>query len=158
MLFLRKNNISARVQKLLLFFHYGDGTLDGTGKIRMDFEKLSTKYYDFIKEINDAFKDKNIIYQSLIRTVFNGSEGRSSYADYIYHGNENYGILVSKTRLINYVLNKSYDYYRNIHIGPLVLQPYLRDIKRKSKNQFKKHIIQVKWYYLLSDLEKLNEL
>ena len=157
-LFLRKNGISTRVQKLILFFHYGDGTLNGTGKKRFDFETLSSKYYRFIKEINVELNNNLILRKCLLRFVFCGIEGRTTFSDYIYHGNENYGVLVEKDELINYVLNKSYFYYKNIHIGPLVIQPYLRDVKRKSKNVFKRNIVQVKWYYLLSDLEKINKI
>ena len=39
-IFLRKFGISIQTQKTILFFHYGEGTLDGTGNTRIGVEEL----------------------------------------------------------------------------------------------------------------------
>ena len=155
-IFLRKFGISIQTQKTILFFHYGDGTLDGTGNKRIGVEELISNYYHHIKLANYELNNKNILLDCLDRFVFKGNEYRKVFADYIYFGNKTSGVICSKEEIIKFVLSRKYDHIRTLHIGPMTIQPYLRDIKRISKNLYKRNMIQVKWSYLLSDMQRID--
>lgn len=78
------------------------------------------------------------------------------YLQIIYFGNKISGVICSKEEIIKFVLSRKYDHIRTLHIGPMTIQPYLRDIKRISKNLYKRNMIQVKWSYLLSDMQRID--
>lgn len=155
-LFLRKIGISKETQRTILRFHYGDGTLDGTGLVRFGHGDLMVKMKDALKAANNELNSKEVIKECLEHFVFSGVEGRRISADYLWFGDKNYALSVSKEELINFVNRKGYEYIRTLHIGPMTIQPYLRDVERKSKYPQKRHVVQVKWHYLLSDIQRIR--
>ena len=109
--------------------HYGDGTLDGTGKIRLDWYELYQKYKDRILEANDELNDSTEFVKKVIkRTVFQGVDEKSHMAEYLYFGDQEYGTIVSFNQMNKYIDRKphNWDFYENIHIGPIVLRPHGR--------------------------------
>lgn len=156
-LFLRGLGVSNRTQKIILLFHYGDSSLDGTGTIRLCFEEIMKKYSNYIQEANEEINKIDIVKKSLDRFVFMGIESKTCFVDYIYYGNEKYGILCSKEKMVDFVLKKKYGHLKTLHIGPMTIQPFLRDVKRVSKNVYKRNMVQVKWHYLLTDMQKINK-
>lgn len=157
-LFLRGLGVSKETQKTIILFHFGDGTLDGTGANRLNFEKIIAEYSEHIRKANNEINSPLIVLEALNRFVFNGIEARKVYTDYIYFGDEDYGVLCSKEKLINFVLSKKYYHIKTLHFGPLTVQPYLRDVERKSRNTYKRYIVQIKWHYLLSDMQRINSI
>lgn len=157
-LFLRKLGISIKTQKILLLYHYGDGTLDGSGKKRMLHNEIAYKYKDLIEFANDELKAPEIVLACLIRFVFKGSSKMGKPIDYIFFGDETYGVLCSKNDLTNFVLSRNYSHLSTMHVGPLTIQPYLRDINNISKHKYKRDMVQIKWRYLLTDLQKANSM
>lgn len=155
-LFLRGLGVSKLTQKIIILFHYGDGSLDGTGKERLSFEKILERYAKYISYANEEIGSKLIVNEALNRFVFNGVESKTISTDYIYFGDDKYGVLASKEEIVNFVLGKKYRHLKTLHIGPLTIQPFLRDVNHKSKNIYKRHIIQVKWHYFLSDLQRIR--
>lgn len=153
-LFLRKHGVSKETQKTILLFHYGDGTLDGSGKIRKPFNELIIDLKERIEKANLELNSALIIEQTFLRACIKGNEYRSNSVDYFYYGDENYGVYISKEKLLSFILRKrNYSYY-SPHIGPMTIQPYLRDINYKSKNTFKRDYVQIKWHYFLADIER----
>ena len=152
-LFLRSLGVSVKTQKILLLFHYGDGTLDGTGNQRMLYDELVLKNRDNINYANKELAKYEIVEAALNRFVFCGTENNANEVDYIYYGDEKYGVLCSRDELTNFVLSKNYSHYKTMHIGPMSIQPYLRDPNRVSRHPYKRDIVQIKWHYLLTDLE-----
>jgi len=156
--FLRRLGISIRTQKILLLYHYGDGTLDGSGKRRMLLDEIVYKYKDLIAYANNELKAPEIVLACLIRFVFKGSSNMGKPIDYLFFGDETYGVLCSKNDLTNFVLSRNYSHLSTMHVGPLTIQPYLRDINNVSKYKYKRDMVQIKWRYLLTDLQKANSM
>ena len=157
-LFLRSIGVSSKTQKILLLYHYGDGTLDGTGQKRMLHNEIAYKYKDLIEFANRELSSPKIIVECLNRFVFQGTNNFMKSIDFLYYGDGIYGVYCSKNDLSNFVLSRDYSHLKTMHIGPMSIQPYLRDVDFKSKNQYKRHKVQIKWHYLLTDIEKTNSL
>lgn len=49
-LFLRSLGVSKRTQQTILLFHFGDGTMDGSAKERMSYERIRMLLADRIKD------------------------------------------------------------------------------------------------------------
>ena len=154
-LFLRELGVSKETQRTILYFHYGDSTLDGTGIKRYSFEELFPLISKRLKTANLELMQKGIIEAALKRFVFVGTEDRKIQVDEIWYGDNNYYLSITKRELTDFVLSKTFKHINTLHIGPMTIQPYLRDVNRKSRNQFKRQTIQVKWHYLLTDIEKI---
>lgn len=153
-LFLRSLGVSKETQKTILLFHYGDGTLIGNGKIRKSYNELILEFKDRIEIANLELNNPYIIQAMYMRCLINGNEYRSNGVDYFYYGNQNYGVYVSKEKLLKFILRKKHYSFNTLHIGPMTIQPYLRDVDNKSKNTFKRDYVQIKWHYFLADLER----
>ena len=155
-LFLRSKGISLRTQKIILLFHYGDGTIDGTGEKRYEFNKIIEKMGDLLDEANEELDNKELITDLMYRFVFRGFRDDEPCVDMLYFGDENYGEYATRDNIIKYVVNKRYIHIKTLHVGPMTVQPYLRDVLRKSKHPEKREQIQVKWHYLLTDIQYVN--
>ena len=88
-LFLRNLGVSTETQKILLLYHYGDGTLDGTGKKRMLHNEIVFKYRNLIEFANKELADTRIVLECLKRFVLQGTSEFMRQIDYIYYGDEN---------------------------------------------------------------------
>lgn len=157
-LFLRSLGVSVQTQKILLLYHYGDGTLDGTGEKRMLHNEIAYKYKEHIEFANKELSNSKIVLACLNRFVLQGTNEYMQTIDYIYYGDENYGVFCSKNELANYIISRDYSHLKTLHIGPMTIQPYLRDVNNESHNKYKRHKVQIKWHYLLTDIEKTNSL
>ena len=155
-LFLRSLGVSIKTQKILLLYHYGDGTLNGTGKTRMLHNEIAFKYKELIEYATEELKTPEIIIPCLNRFMFTGTNLKRKSVDFIYFGDETYGILCSKNDLTNFVISRNYSHLKTMHIGPMTIQPYLRDVNRVSEHEYKRDMVQIKWHYLLTDLQKAN--
>lgn len=155
-LYLRSKGVSNDTQKIILLFHYGDGTLDGTGHQRFELNKVLAKMGDKIAKANEELNREDIIEECLYRFVFRGFRENEPCVDAIYYGDEKYGTFAKKDHIIRFVLRKRYEHINTLHIGPMTIQPYLRDVLKVSKHQEKREQIQVKWHYLLTDLQYVN--
>lgn len=152
-LFLRELGVSKETQKTILLFHYGDGTLTGEGKVRKPYEELINEMKNQIKKANEELNSSKIITEMFYRSAIKGNEYRSNGVDYFYYGNAEYGVYTSKEELLSFILRKKHYSFNTIHIGPMTIQPYLRDVNHHSKNTFKREFVQVKWHYFLADME-----
>lgn len=155
--FLASRNISNETIETILLFHYGDGTLNGTGETRLLFEDLFPLLNKRIQLANIELNQKEIVDELIDRFIFNGIESKILSVDYILHGNQNYGVLCSKEKIKKFILNKNYNHVRTLHVGPLTIQPFLRDIHDVSKNKYKREYVQIKWHYMASDLEFIEK-
>lgn len=155
--FLSSRNISNETIETLLLFHYGDGTTNGTGERRLLFEDLFPILSKRIQIANIELNKKEIVEELINRFIIHGIESKVLSIDYILHGNANYGVLCSKEQILKFILSKNYNHIRTLHIGPLTIQPFLRDIHDVSKNKYKREYVQIKWHYMVSDLEFIDK-
>lgn len=154
-LFLRGLGVSEQTQKTLLFYHYGDGTLTGTGETRLEKEELLLRYPERISLAIAELNQKRIVRACLKRFLFTGSEKRVHSADYLAFGDINTFVVVSKDEIFDFVMRQSYNHLRSVHIGPMLLSPWQRNIKREEDKEWKRSIVHVTWPYLLTDMERM---
>lgn len=152
-LFLRSLGVSRESQRLLLLYQYGDGTLDGTGKVRKDYHSTYDWLQDGIRSFNEEINsDMEIKFQILERMLFQGVSDAAPKATYIYHGDITYGEVVSRTQILQYLKRKSFDFYENIHTGPLLIRPHARYSDTEIKNDELRHRIDFYWPKLGEDI------
>lgn len=145
-MFLRSLGISEETQKTLLLFQYGDGTMNGTGEIRMNRNQV----YDWLAErITNANRELNnrldFIEKVVNRVVFQGVDLVADSADYIYDGTVDYGIIVSKRQVRSYLKRGDWHFYDNIHIGPIMMRPHARYANRAIVSDERRNHIMCSW-------------
>ena len=148
--YLKLKKISNETIETILLFHYGDGNK------RLLYDELFPIMNKRIQRANIELNQKHIVEDLIDRFIFNGVERKKISVDYILHGNKNYGIMCSKEQIKKFIFRKTYNHIKTLHVGPLTLQPFLRDVNDISKNKYKREYIQIKWHYMLSDLEFIN--
>ena len=155
--YLRDLGVPNRVLRTLLYYHYGDGTIDGTGERRMEYQEIAHRLADEIKNANRVLNEKKEFVLAFIwRAVWKGSKEENLEADYIYHGDEDYGILVSKTQMEKHCKRRSWDYMENLHIGPILMRPHARYVGKAVKRPKSRERIEFYWPRLSSDLDYIS--
>jgi hypothetical protein len=154
---LRKCNVSTRSLKTILYYHFGDGTLNGTGKNRMDYNVLRVKLNVAIRELNrELNNNKQFIKDFVVRSMFKGTNPDNIEADYIYFGNVDYGILCSKTQILKHIDRRSWDYMDNPHIGPLQFRPHARYVHTKITSEKRRWAVDIYRANLCADLTYIS--
>lgn len=153
-LFLRSLGVSKRTQQTILYYQYGDGTMDGSAKERMSYERLRLVLADRIKEANDELnKDKDFIWKIVERCVFIGAVQDAPEADALYHGDYEFGMVVSKKQVKKHIYRKTWDYLNNLHIGPLHIRPSARYIGREIVSEKRRQRVELFWPNLKDDID-----
>ena len=155
-LFLRDLGISEETQKTILKFQYGDGTMTGTGSKRQSFEELMISMRDQLDEANKELNRREIIEKTFDRFIVDGGYGNHDSVNYVLIGTKDHGNLVSIEELKHYAIRKDTSYFKTLHIGPITLRPYMRDVGFKSKNQYKRDIIHGDYSGLSQDAMKIE--
>lgn len=153
--FLLSLGVSRDTVKTILLVHYGDGTLNGSGKYRMDFHELYQKYKSRILAANEELNDNTELIKEVVkRVVFQGVSEESHPAEYLYFGDEQFGTLISANQIYKYIDRKphNWDFYENIHIGPLVLRPHGRYAHKEVVSEKRRNEVQCNWPNLHADL------
>jgi len=152
--FLRVNGISEESIKTYLLFHYGDGTIDGTGKNRFTSVELRFHYRDELRKMNEEFnKNKEFVKKFVDRAVFQGVNSLANCAEYLYHGDPEYGVFLSRFQLMRRVETKNYGFMTEcVHIGPLVLRPHARYSNKPIRNDESRHIVEVSYPKIVQEI------
>ncbi|MCR5693238.1 MAG: hypothetical protein K6G74_04685 [Bacilli bacterium] len=156
--YLREWNLSVDGQKTLLYYHFGDGTMDGSGEKRMDYRELIHKLAPRIVELNKELNsNKKFVKEFIYRCLFKGTQERNVEADFIYHGDVNYGVVCSKEQIFKHVDRRSWDYMDNLHIGPIQFRPHARYANTEIKREEKRWKVDFWWARLPADLDYIAE-
>ena len=156
--FLKEIGISENTIQTILLNQFGDGTTDGTGKERMELIELKYKLRYQIKDANNELNsDPEKLMKIINRMIFQGCDSNATPADAIYHGTMYSGIVVTKRQVTKYISNKMWDYYDNLHVGPIVLRPHARSIGKEIKHEFSRHKIDGFWSGLLADMKYISQ-
>ena len=156
--YLRSWNLSVESQKTFLYYHFGDGTMDGSGEQRMEYfeliAKLNTKIVALNEELNSS---KEFIKDVIHRMLFQGSVDSNIPADYIYFGDVNYGVVCSEAQIFKHVDRRDWEYMDNPHIGPIQFRPHARYINAPIKKEKSRWKVDFWWANLSADLEYIAE-
>lgn len=138
----------------LKLFHYGDDTLNDSGKIRYSAAECKSRYSSEINKLNVELNKWNNLEKFLDRFLFIGNIGSCS-VDIIYHGNINKGSWASKKDIKEYVKNNKFS-RDAVHFGPLTYQVWGRNEKGTAVHPERRYVMQVKWGSITQDLINLK--
>lgn len=154
------NDIPTDARNAFLKFLYGDGTIDGTGKL---INRVNEK--EAIKMLGREI-DPLLLYLSqnkkrlAERFLIDGSYNSKIKAEYIYYGDETNGVTIKLDKVIDFIMNQSDDdighkNQKKLSIGPLEIQTWNRNLSGKEEFEYKRDSIQIKWPTLDFDLKEL---
>ena len=153
-LFLRKYGVSKETQKTILLYQYGDGTLNGTGKKRLDNMEVRMWLNKELQRANDELNDNlELINAFSERALFQGIDETADHVDYIYFGSPEYGKVVSKKQVMKYIDTKSWHFMQCLHIGPIFLKPHARYANREIITPEFRERVDCSWPNLADNLD-----
>ena len=156
-LFLRSLGISTRTQQTILLYQYGDGTLDGTGKNRIDYNKLRLMLDERIKEANEELnRNRDFVSKVITRCLFVGTLENAIPIDCIYFGDYHFGIVATRKQIEKHINRKNWQWMSNLHIGPIQLRPHARYIGKEIKNPESRNKLECYWANLSSDIDYIS--
>ena len=156
-LFLRSLGISKRTQQTILLYQYGDGTLDGSGKERMDYNKLRLVLEERIQEANEELNSsKEIIMKVMERCLFVGNLENAIPIDCVYFGDYRFGVTATVNQMRKYITRKSFHWMKNLHIGPIQLRPHARYINKDIKHPEAREKLECYWANFSSDIDYIS--
>ena len=156
--FLKGLNITNETIETILYFQYGDGTLDGSGEKRMNYHQAFNWLCERIKKANSEFEHKQDVVEKVVdRLLFQGVDITADCADYIYYGDVEFGILISKKQVFNHLRRKTWSFYENLHIGPIMLKPHARYADRAIVSDERRHQTMFYWPNFGVDLEYIQK-
>lgn len=141
----------------ILYFIWGDGTLDGTGKVsdRVSAVEFKSKNPDKIKNIKEFFHEnkKDLIERFLIK----GLKSDSS-PDYMYYGTPEEGTVINAQDALDWLSDDENEKTQSpLPIGRLTFQAWNRNINGGDKSEKKRGVIQLKWSSVGKDLKTISE-
>ena len=138
------------------YFHFGDGTLDGSGKKRYQYRYLINWLAKRIKYANfELNANRKFVMHIVNRCIFKGTDPNNILAEFVYNGDKEYGVIVSRKHILMHVKNNKYSYMDNLHIGPLIMHPHARYVDQKIKNVKRRNTIEFHWANYFTSLRKI---
>lgn len=148
-------DIPSEIISKLLYFHWGDGTVDGTGTERISAPQYQKQFPEEIAKINEEFNKEKHLKKFIYRFILQGKSCEYDIIDSLYYGNVNEGHWASKDEIIEYIISKTFS-LDSIHLGPLTYQTWNRCLNFNPKTENRRNIMQIKWGSLLVDLLKIE--
>lgn len=156
-LFLRSLGVSAETQKTILFYQYGDGTLDGSGEQRFNYNRLRVLLEDRIDRANHELNnDIEIIRKVIDRCIITGTLENAIPIDGLYFGDVNYGEIMTVKQLKRHIDKKDWLWMKNLHIGPIQIRPHARYIGKEIKNPEAREKVECYWANLSADVSFIS--
>lgn len=149
--FLTEIKIPNRLIDEVKFYHYADGTIDGTGEVRQSINEYKNLKNDILLKINSYFNKDEIIEKAIKRFVLQGNNSNKEIDAIIY------GVIDDFIWITNEEIKYIIKFNKNIissslHFGSLYYQPLTRNIIRNPKYEYKREYIQIKWYNISDDI------
>lgn len=156
--FLKENKIPRKIRKEYLRFHFADGSLNGTGKIRSSVSEYKKKYANSIEKVNSYINKPEIVKKAIERFIIRGRDGFYDI-DVLIFGVVDDFIWISSEGIRNILLEKCDKHSSTIHFSDLTVQPMNRCLNRNPKYEDKRFWVQVKWYNIADNIiEYMNKL
>lgn len=156
--FLRGLGISEETLDTIKLFHYGDGTTDGTGQIRLPYDEVAQQLKDRIKKANmELNASMDVILAVMNRCVFKGSHEDNIEADCLYFGDADYGVVANKKQFIRNIQKRGFDFYSHLHCGKIFFRPDARYLNKDINEPRKVDRIVCYWPHLKQDIEYMSK-
>lgn len=154
--FLESLNISKRTINILKFFHYGDGSKDGTGVKTLRFDVFKEKYAKYFKEASEELSQDHIVRAIVYRAIIKGRIEKRQEINYLYYGTAEDGFFLHKSDILKYASQTGYEKYTAIHFGPIVYVAKMPS--RRAKDGTKVHYAQLVWPDIKIDLLRIKKM
>ena len=156
--FLRSLDVRQEVIDEILKYQYGDGTLNGTGKVRMSATEYKQNNQASIEFINKELNKPDIITKVINRFIIQGTQWHSRQINLLIYGTPEDFFFITPQEIYSYILSKIDSQSSAIHFSCLTLQPMSRVLDYNEKMEYMRHWIQVKWYNLEDNIIELMNL
>ena len=140
--------------QILFLYHYGDGTIDGTGTERVGVDVLKKRYREEIKEFNNLTHQRKILRLMLDRILSYGTINQKGHVDFLYYGTLEDGKIYNMQQFMDFLVARDYDKNESIHFGPFIYCPQNRTLKDPTKDPVDRHYTSLKWYGHQIDLDR----
>lgn len=150
--FFRSLGIPEHILKTIVYFHYGDGTLDGSGPTRFTSNDLRRVCNSYFKEAASYLAARRFVVPFFERFVFRGIDPNGHEVDAIYYGDEHKGVFASKEEILKSVSRNPYRHTGTINLGPLNYQPAVRNFYGYGEEEKRRNEAEIKWRGLAYDL------
>ena len=155
--FLRSLGVSDELINVLKYYHYGDETLDGTGKVHYNLETIKSKMKDKIEEFNRCVNEPEILKHIIIRFLCAGTPFQKSYVTHIFFGTAEYGEMLDVKTIIGYIMSGYSINTDSIHFGPFIYTPAYRGLENFDANNVRRYYINIKWPSINRDIRDAKE-
>lgn len=156
--YLKKINVNEEVINCILKYHYADGTIDGSGRIRQSLQDYKKEHYDEIKFINDSINKRDIVESIINRFLIQGTQTHTNKVDILVYGTPNDFFYILKEDIYNFMLSKLNYQSSAVHFSCLTFQPMSRVLDYDESKQERRQAIQIKWYNLEDNIiEIMNQ-
>lgn len=157
--FLKTIGATNEVIDSLKLFHYGDGTTNNTGRIRLSATQFVKSNPDVIMAPNDFFSQQQVMDAIIERAVFSGAMKGAPRAEYIYHGTAYSGVWASRDEIYDYIHQTLLlESRKGISVGPLTYQVWNRNLACSKNAEHKREQMQFKWANLCNMLTQITSM
>lgn len=146
--FLRRLNFDNKIINEILKYHFADGTIDGTGKNRIDSREYQLKNSYSIGIINKYINNKKFIKKMVNRFIIQGTQIQSKCVDVLVYGTPSDFIYVTRNEIYNFLLSKTNFESKAIHFSCLTFQSLSRVLDYDKSKEYMRGWLQIKWYNL----------
>ena len=151
--YLHDLGISNETLDIIRFYHFYDGTLDGSGIKSMRLDEFKEKHKEIIAKANEELNQEHIIKDVFQRCVIRGRKATLQEINYLYYGTVDKGIFINKKDLLKYCSTINDREETAIHIGPLVyVAKYHRQVTCDDKIV---QYAQLCWPHIEEDVYKI---
>jgi len=155
--FLRSLGVDNHILKTIVYFHYGDGTLDGTGPTRFTSNDLRRVMNSYFLEASHYLSKKEIVFPCLERFVFRGLEINGRRVDAVYYGNDVRAAFASREEIFALFARSARRHTGTINIGPFTYQPAVRNFYGYGNEEKRRNESEIKWRGLYFDLGEIRK-
>jgi hypothetical protein len=151
--FLRTLGVSSSTLKTLLFFQYGDRTLNGTGTMRYRAEAMRHDHQVHFDRASKELSQPHLMVPIIERAILKGRFADNHPIDAIYHGDENEGKTVLSHEIQAILLAKKYQRKNGtINLTRLTFQPKVRNLFYYPNAEAFRHVSVIKWRSFRQDI------
>ena len=155
--YLKSKGVSQETLDTILFHHYGDGTIDGTGTKRVNTMELTFQYKDRINKANSELNSsRELIMDVFERAMVQGLDPNANRVDYFYFGTPDYGNVVCYHQISTYIHKKYWNYFNCLHIGPFFIKPRARYVDKDIVSEYRRNLCVFYWPNLAEDIDYLG--
>lgn len=92
------------------------------------------------------------------RFLLIGTKATNKCVDIIYYGNIKIGIWCTGDELLDFCIKRKSMYMNTVHFSIFTYQNWCRNITFKNKSEAHRNYLQIKWFSILSDLNKIRNI